>query len=91
MDVKNQFISYSFITNINTKEVNKMASININNLSGFDLFNDSESFMRDLSEDELEIQQGGSILATAAIFSTLACMGGVIVVGAVGAAVYALS
>jgi hypothetical protein len=51
VNVKNQFISYSFITNINTREVNKMADIKISNLSGSDLFNDSESFMVEIVDD----------------------------------------
>jgi hypothetical protein len=39
-----------------------MANIKLQNLTsivGSDLFNDSESFMRDLSEDELVVQGGG--------------------------------
>ena len=38
-----------------------MANIKLQNLTsitGSDLFDDSESFMRDLSEDELELQGG---------------------------------
>jgi hypothetical protein len=43
-----------------------MANINVKDLSGHitgsDLFSDSESFMRDLSDDELTTQ-GGSIVS----------------------------
>ena len=40
-----------------------MANVKVRDLtsiSGADLFNDSESFMRDLSEDELNAQGGGT-------------------------------
>ncbi|WP_138499833.1 hypothetical protein [Nostoc sp. PA-18-2419] len=39
-----------------------MATIKINNLnaSGSDLFNDSESFLNELTEDELNVTKGGS-------------------------------
>jgi hypothetical protein len=39
-----------------------MANIKVKDLisiAGTDLFNDSESFMRDLSDDELDLQGGG--------------------------------
>jgi hypothetical protein len=43
-----------------------MANINVkdlsNNITGSDLFSDSESFMRDLSDYELDTQ-GGSIVS----------------------------
>ena len=35
-----------------------MADIKISNLSGNDLFSDSESFMSNLSEEELTVQGG---------------------------------
>ncbi len=35
-----------------------MANININNLSGFDLFNDSESFLTEISDESNEIIGG---------------------------------
>ena len=44
-----------------------MANIKLHNLTSFagaDLFNDSESFMRDLSDDELESQGGISPAAS---------------------------
>ena len=39
-----------------------MATIKINNLNtaGFDLFNDSESYLNDLTDDEMSLTQGGS-------------------------------
>jgi hypothetical protein len=39
-----------------------MAIIKINNLNtaGFDLFNDSESYLNDLTDDEMSLTQGGS-------------------------------
>jgi hypothetical protein len=58
IDVKDHFISCSFITNINTKEVNKMADIKISNLSGLDLFNDSEDFMIEVDDNQLRILGG---------------------------------
>jgi hypothetical protein len=61
MDMKNQLISCSFITNINTKEVNKMADIKISNLSGNDLFSDSESFLTELSDASEEIIGGALV------------------------------
>jgi hypothetical protein len=61
VDVKNQFISYSFITNINTRDVNKMADIKISNLSGNDLFSDSESFLTELSDASEEIVGGALV------------------------------
>jgi lactobin A/cerein 7B family class IIb bacteriocin len=50
--------------NNNYLEVNIMASIIVNNLlsysvSGAELFNDSESFMQELTEDELMETNGG--------------------------------
>jgi hypothetical protein len=48
-----------------------MASIRIDDLSGFNLFNDSESFMRDLQEDDLNIQ--GGLTPTLALASSEAC------------------
>jgi hypothetical protein len=35
------------------------------NITGFDLFNDSDSFMQDLSEDELDLQGGKAPVPTA--------------------------
>ncbi len=35
-----------------------MANIKIDNISGSDLFNDSESFMSNLSEEELTVKGG---------------------------------
>jgi hypothetical protein len=35
-----------------------MANINISNLSGFDLFNDSESFLTEISDESSEITGG---------------------------------
>ncbi|PSB44756.1 hypothetical protein [Chamaesiphon polymorphus] len=35
------------------------------NIAGFDLFNDSDSFMQDLSEDELDLQGGKAPVPTA--------------------------
>ena len=32
--------------------------LDLNSITGEDLFNDSESFIRDLSDDELELQGG---------------------------------
>jgi hypothetical protein len=39
-----------------------MADIKISNLSGFDLFNDSESFMVELSDENEQIVGGKSIV-----------------------------
>ena len=54
-----------------------MASIKIANLqpAGADLFNDSESYMMNLSEDELYIQ--GGISWTLAVASSVKCAAGV--------------
>ena len=41
------------MANINVKDLNS-------NIAGSDLFSDSESFMRDLSDDELNTQGGGT-------------------------------
>lgn len=35
-----------------------LKDLSVNNITGADLFNDSESFMRDLSDDELNINGG---------------------------------
>jgi hypothetical protein len=37
----------------------------VGNITGFDLFNDSDSFMQDLSEDELDLHGGKALLPTA--------------------------
>lgn len=49
-----------------------MASINISDLQpkGFDLFSDSESYMRELSEGELSIQGGGFLRDVASWFGS---------------------
>lgn len=70
-----------------------MSKITIDNLypAGSDLFMDSEGFMDDLSEAELSMNHGGSIISIAAAISNVACATGalaVIAVGAVGVAVY---
>jgi hypothetical protein len=47
-----------------------MANIKVRDLTsiaGTDLFNDSESFMQDLSDDELALQGGGPTLMLAAM------------------------
>jgi hypothetical protein len=54
-----------------------MASIKINNLAnGFDLFNDSESYMNDISTEDLQNTLGGSALT-----STELAIGGGILIG----------
>jgi hypothetical protein len=53
-----------------------MANIKVRdltNIAGADLFNDSESFMRYLSDDELSVQGGGSFIVVTAIV-TIAAM-----------------
>lgn len=39
--------------------------IDLANITGFDLFNDSDSFMQDLSENELDLQGGKAPMPTA--------------------------
>lgn len=63
-----------------------MTKIAINDLSpaGTDLFMDSESFLNELTDEQLNETQGGSILSVAAIISTVGCMvvaGGAFVIG----------
>jgi hypothetical protein len=72
-----------------------MANILLKNLvdtntPGHDLFHDSESFMRDLSEeDSINIQggKGESLTVGAFLLSNLACVGAVLVAEVVVAAV----
>lgn len=56
------------MANINVKDLNS-------NITGSDLFSDSESFLRDLSDDELNNTQGGSpwtaIVLAIAVWSAL--------------------
>jgi hypothetical protein len=73
MDMKDHFISCSFITNINTKEVNKMADIKISNLSGFDLFNDAESFMSEVNNNSVDVIGGLPITQTCPTRSNVIC------------------
>lgn len=65
-----------------------MANIHISDLNsvGFELFSDSESYMMELSEDELGIQGGFAQKATVFV-STKLCIG-VAVVTFIGSYVY---
>jgi hypothetical protein len=50
-----------------------MATIKINELNpaGSDLFNDSESFMSDLTDEQVNSTRGGCLAGVAAAFTTL--------------------
>jgi hypothetical protein len=65
-----------------------MADIKINDLlihdiPGADLFSDSENFLRDLSDDEMDIQGGWSPLYFAYASSNICIGGGIVLTHAV--------
>jgi hypothetical protein len=75
--------SWILIFNNNYLEVNTMAGIIINNLpnysiSGAELFNDSESFMQELTEDELLETNGGISLILVSAFTVSLVVSGVV-------------
>lgn len=65
-----------------------MATIAISDLSptGYDLFSDSESYMMNLSDEELSLQGGGTWV-TVTTTSTWVCVGASVSLAATGAGV----